>query len=60
MFPSIRLPKKAISADEGSNIQSDTYVLEATANVVVPGSVFFGKVTVGGLYCRNPLFCYVT
>jgi hypothetical protein len=34
------IKKKAISADEGSNIHPDAYVLGATANVVLPGSVF--------------------
>lgn len=66
VFPSVRLPKKAISAAEESNTQPDAFyalrLLEATGIVVVPGSVF-GQVSAlrsclrhshtGLFYCRT-------
>lgn len=44
VFPSVRLPKKAVAAAEASNTQPDAFyalrLLETTGIVVVPGSVF--------------------
>lgn len=74
VFPSVRLPKKAVAAAEASNTQPDAFyalrLLETTGIVVVPGSVFgqvsaftepkFSRRVLFLFWCSDTmLLCYV-